>query len=667
MAHWLGTKRIAFLPVSRPSFDLPGSLVGAAWQQQIQSRIYYWPDALRGVDVSLRNYIQTISQGRADIEGVVQEMYTLDRRDVPPDFLASQFEQSFRDQGFDAAALVMNGGQGAGTSTAPGYWARFAMAEGVGVWAMELTHVLCLYMDLYTNDRPHDLNNYDNMDCSCGTHPTAYTKVQLGWLDPSAIVVDSARSSQFDLHTLGLVQPPPPGRVTAVQINAGGNPLFVEARQRVDQYDGGNQWNWNASLNVGGIPNEGVIVYELAGVENPSTPFPGEVDPLIRLLTQAALVPGQSITSSSGVTVEVTGALMGGFSVSIVTKGWASFFRIDSGFAESRSAVAVIARNPDHLDLFVIAADGGVYSAYWDDASGWSLFFRTDAAFATTGNTSVASIARNPDHIDLFVSGKDGGVYSAYWDSASGWSSFFRVDATFATTGEASVTVVARNPDHLDLFVTAADGGIYSAYWDGASGWSSFFRVDASFSTTAGNSVTAIARNPDHLDLFVTGGDGGIYSAYWDSASGWSSFFRVDVAFATAVGTSVTGIARNPDHLDLFVTAANGGIHSAYWDSASGWSSFFRVDAAFATAAGASVAAIARNPNHLDLFVTGSDGGIYSAYWDSTDGWSSFFRFDSGFAKGRSSVAVIARNPDHMDLFVTGNDGGIYSAYWDGA
>jgi hypothetical protein len=464
MPAWLGTKRVAFLPVSRPSFDLPGSPQGAAWMQQIESRIYYWPDAQRGVDVSLRNYLHTISQGRADIEGVVQEVYTLDRKDVPPDFLASTFEQSFRDQRFDAAALVMNGGQGAGTSTAPGFWARFAMAEGVGVWMMELTHVLALYMDLYTNDRANDLNSYDNMDCSCGTHPTAYTKVQLGWLDPSAIVVDSAQSSQFDLHSLGLVQPPPPGRVTAVQVKTSGNPLFVEARQRVDQYDGGNQWNWNSSLNVGGIPNEGVIVYELAGVENPTTPFPGEIDPLIRLLTQAALAPGQSVTSNSGVTVQVTAALMGGFSVSIVTKGWASFFRIDDGFAQGRSSVTVVVRNPDHMDLFVTGNDGGIYSAYWDSASGWSSFFRIDTGFVKS-SSAVNVVARNPDHMDLFVTGVDGGIYSDYWDSASGWSSFIRIDSGFAK-GSSAVNVVARNPDHMDLFVTGNDGGIYSAYWD---------------------------------------------------------------------------------------------------------------------------------------------------------------------------------------------------------
>jgi hypothetical protein len=238
-------------------------------------------------------------------------VFPLNRRDVPPDFLAPQFEQQFRNEGFDAAALVMLGGPGAGQASGlPGYWTRFVMVEGVGVWAMELTHAIAGYADLYTNDRANDLNGFDNMDCACGTHPTAYTKVQLGWLDGSAIVVDAATSADFELHTLGLIQPAPAGRCTAVRIQTSGNPLFIEARQRVDQFDGRNGWN-----NVG-ISSEGVIVYELAGVENPNAP-PSETDPLIRLLTQTALVPGASFTSRSGVTVRVTAALAGGFAVSI--------------------------------------------------------------------------------------------------------------------------------------------------------------------------------------------------------------------------------------------------------------------------------------------------------------------------------------------------------------
>ena len=87
-------------------------------------------------------------------------------------------------------------------------------------------------------------------------------------------------------------------------------------------------------------------------------------------------------------------------------------------------------------------------------------------------------MARNPDHLDLFVTGTDGGIYSIYWDDASGWgSSWFRIREGIAEVGS-PVTAMARTPDHLDLFVTGTDGGIYSIYWDANSGRpDSWFRL----------------------------------------------------------------------------------------------------------------------------------------------------------------------------------------------
>lgn len=314
--NWEGTKRVAFVPVDRGRFnDFPPP---PNWEQAIEERIYCSLSD-RSVNNSLRDYIHTVSNGVADIEGSVQPVQQVGVKDVPPGFLDSELGPGLRAQGFDAAALVMLGNRPVGQAEAPGFWVRVSHHEPVGVWAMELTHTLCYYMDLYTNDTANDLNSFDNMDCSCGTHPTAYTKAQIGWVDPSLIALDSLPDETFDLYSAGLVLPPPSGRTAAVQIQSSGNPLFVESRQRLDQYDGGHgptgqNDDWGNST---GIASEGVIVYELAGVENPTTPFPGEIDPLIRLHTQQALQPGQKWTSPSGIVVSVTAALVGGFRVTI--------------------------------------------------------------------------------------------------------------------------------------------------------------------------------------------------------------------------------------------------------------------------------------------------------------------------------------------------------------
>ena len=664
MPTWLGTKRVAFLPVSRPSFDSPGSPQGTDWQKQIENRIYYWPDAQRGVDVSLRTYLHTISQGRADIEGEVQDVYTLDRKDVPPDFLASTFEQKFRDQRFDAAALVMNGGPSTGTASTPGYWARFAMVEGVGVWMMELTHVLTWYMDLYTNDRGHDLNNFDNMDCSCGTHPTAYTKVQLGWLDPSAIVVDTATNSQFDLHTLGLVQPPRPGRVTAVQIKTGGNPLFVEARQRVDQFDGGNQWNWNNNLGFGGIPNEGVIVYELAGVENPTTPFPGEIDPLIRLLTQAALVPGQSVTSDTGVSVQVTAALTGGFSVAIVNpNNWDPWSSVAEGRSIPGAPVTAIALANERFALFLADPNGGIYTATGNAAQGWGPGWSSVAEGSSTPGAPVTAVALANERFALFIADPNGGIYTATGNAAQGWGAGWSSVAEGRSMPGAPVAAIALANERFALFLADPNGGIYTATGNATQGWGAGWSSVAEGRSMPGAPVTAIALANERFALFLADPNGGIYTATGNAAQGWGAGWSSVAEGRSLPGAPVAAIPLANERFALFLADPNGGIYTATGSAAQGWGAGWSSVAEGRSTPGASVTSIALANERFALFLADTSGGIYTATGNATEGfgagWSSV---SAGRSMPGAPVTAVALTNERFAVFLADPNGGIYTA-----
>jgi hypothetical protein len=225
-------------------------------------------------------------------------MQVLDQQDVPANALDGQLGSQLRSQGFDAAAIVMLGGPGAGTTA--GFWVRFVMLEGVGVWAMEFMHSLTAFADLYPFGG--NMRAFDEMHCSCGTHPSAYTKSAVGWLDASAIADNAGGGVAYDLHSIGLVQPPPSGRWAAVRIGSQVPYLMVEARQKVDQFDHN-------------VPSEGVIVYRvqttdpLGNAQNDTAP--------IALLTTTAITPGQSFASDTNVKVQVVKALPGGFSIKV--------------------------------------------------------------------------------------------------------------------------------------------------------------------------------------------------------------------------------------------------------------------------------------------------------------------------------------------------------------
>lgn len=296
---WTGSKKIAFIPVHRPSFDSPPP---ADWVAQIEARVYFDPDA-RG-DRSLRAYLHAASSGLARLEGHVQAMVTIDQDDVPVDALEARLGPALRAQGFDAACIVMRGGVGAGTAEGGGFWARFVMVEDVGVWAMELLHVVTGYLDLYFSNDPNgvDLGGFDEMACNCGTHPTAFTKIALGWLDPGAVAAHVGAARDYALYAIGGLQPPPPARRAAVRIAVGRSTFWVEARQASDHFDAG-------------VPSFGVIVYEVAAADlDPSS----NTRPLIYLRTPTALAVGDRFQDDgAGLRVEVSAELPGGYAVTI--------------------------------------------------------------------------------------------------------------------------------------------------------------------------------------------------------------------------------------------------------------------------------------------------------------------------------------------------------------
>ena len=318
---WIGRKKIAFIPLHRPNAHPPDDPIPADWPGEILRRVYYDPNAFPGLpDRSLRTYIHRVSSGLADLDATVLPMQVLDQQDVPPDALESQVVEinmngavfsgplgpSLRAHGFNAAALVMLGKPPTGQGQQGGFWARFDMSETLGTWAMELMHCLTSMWDLYPFGG--NMAEYDNMAGAGGTHPSAWTKRAIQWLDPAAIAQHVGRTIEYDLHGVSLVQPPPHDRVSGVQIGSTVPYLMVEARKKADQFDGI-------------IPKEGVIVYRVQTTDPFGVPQ-NQLAPLALLTLNAAgsrsaLAVGESLTTDTGVVVQVTSALPGGYHVRI--------------------------------------------------------------------------------------------------------------------------------------------------------------------------------------------------------------------------------------------------------------------------------------------------------------------------------------------------------------
>src|SRR5262245_34149724 len=181
MPTWVGTKRIAVIPAvvaNDGRFQPPP----ANWEELISRRLFYDPDE-NGFDRSLRNYIFTISYGRARLDADI-----LGRVEIGPCDVGGAVNVTRAAANYDAAAGIFtqntlcNGWAQYGdpfpfnppipdnNNRLFGYF-RVSMSDPMGVWAMELLHAITWSGDLYgAADSP---GRFDEMDCACATHPSA--------------------------------------------------------------------------------------------------------------------------------------------------------------------------------------------------------------------------------------------------------------------------------------------------------------------------------------------------------------------------------------------------------------------------------------------------------------------------------------------------------------
>lgn len=277
---WQGVRRVAFIPVSNSQVD---GTVPSDFVERVYRRAFVDPDPVSGADGSLKAYIHQVSSGRASLTGHVFPPVVAPDTDVvgagldslPSIKLPFPFETTIPLHGFDFAMVVLPHSEGphrGGYAWYPGsrvngvsFYCRTALfnsrtltaPQSIGVWAMELLHIICRFGDLYFSVPA--LGQFDVMSCACGTHPTAYTKTEFGWLDPGATAVhDLGTTEEYALSAVSFPQPPPPGRRVAVRVKSqvDSSYFMIEARKRSDIYE-------RQSGVSAGIPSEGVLVYQV--------------------------------------------------------------------------------------------------------------------------------------------------------------------------------------------------------------------------------------------------------------------------------------------------------------------------------------------------------------------------------------------------------------------
>jgi len=669
---WIGRKKIAFIPVYRPNVpppDPPDS-IPADWKSDILRRVVFDPDSLTVADRSLRAYIRAASSGQADLDAVVMPMVVIDRKDIRlehPD--VQQLGAAMRAQGFDAAALVMLGLPGAGTSELGGFLARFVMKEPVGVWAMELMHVLTGFDDIRCrpalvdcqNNPTADIGFFDEMAYSGGQHPTAYTKRSINWLDATAVTQHIGLKKEYDLHAVGLPQPPPTGRTTAVQIGTQVPYMMVEARMMVDQFESKSQPEL-------GIPSTGVIVYRVQTTSPHGSPQDSRIP--VFLLTPTALAPGASFTAENGVTVQVISALPGGYRIRLEDP---------SQHVVDRSAEYGTPPAAGPPTACVVPGLSSHNIAYRDTA--WQLHELWRDAQGATGTTNLTANAGAPKatgtpfaYVDttrntviLLYRGEDGTVRSLYWSTGPvGHDDLGGFAHAPKAVGNPVGYYVQPTDEHHVVYRTG-DGNLNELNWTGVAPVSYGGNLTAAISAprAAGDPTAFVDAAGVNLVVYRSV-DGHIFGLYWTNGPSGLDNLSGFAGTPQAAGDPVAYYTPHNDMHQVVYRAADGHIYELYWPGiapVSGWD--LTVPAGAPAATGNLAAYYSAGTNTKHVFYRSADGRLHEIWWVPGTPPSHVDLSVYGTPKAADRPAAFTvEGPNTQHVTYRGTDNHIYEVTW---
>jgi hypothetical protein len=342
--------------------------------------------------------------------------------------------------------------------------------------------------------------------------------------------------------------------------------------------------------------------------------------------------------------------------------------------------ITAVARDADHVDLFVVGDDQQVYTIGRDAKGTWGAWTPIPGLQINVDQSSnhdpipvIAAVARDADHIDLFATGQDtqDHIYTAGWSSSGGWTGWTQLgDLAADTYGERAVpAAVARDADHIDLFVQPNDAKMYTLRWRSGTWDAAWAPVADTGGPIANNGahIAAVARDDDHLDVLLTGmrpdgsGTTAVITSGWRTGAGfrpWSAIGTTDMMEPSVVAV----VARTSEVLVAFVTAKDGSsILTASRDS--DWNEWTPIPDPYSLVEKGAVPLVVKRDNgFIHVFARGASGGIYTT-WSASDGvWQEWVGVAAAdFAAGSRFLTALATPDDHLELYAFGTDGRLYT------
>jgi hypothetical protein len=311
---------------------------------------------------------------------------------------------------------------------------------------------------------------------------------------------------------------------------------------------------------------------------------------------------------------------------SIANDNWQVLPVAGPGAASAGSPLAVTTRfDTQQLGVFWFGDDGAVWTGWSDpniDSGAWHSLAITGPA-AAAPNSQLIALTRFGTQLDVFWVAGDGSVWTAFADPSIANDSWQLVQMTLpglAAPGSAVAVTTRFDVQQLDAFWLGPDGTMWSAFADPTinnGAWQAF-PIPGAAAAAPGSPVTALTRFGSQLDVFWIAGDGSVWTAFADpniDNDSWQTFPISSAGVASPSSPLAATTRFDVGQLDVFWWATDGTVWTAVADPTvnnGDWQAFPLPGGALA-ASDSPITALTRYGVELDVFWIASDRTIWSA------------------------------------------------------
>lgn len=306
---------------------------------------------------------------------------------------------------------------------------------------------------------------------------------------------------------------------------------------------------------------------------------------------------------------------------------WSQWVNVRDITIQPEAPLSAVNRRPNTIDIFTIFPDNQVYTAAWQDNTGWIGWWNIPG-MTVSANTPITSVSSSMENLDIFLTADDGFAYTAGWDPARGWRGWWKIGSKRIIRG-IPVSAVSRSVQMLELFAIEENGNLlYNNFTALSQEWSEW--------TDYGNpglplvDVFAIKSTNSRMHSIAIQSDGHIFCRQIDidTVLNWTDWSPVGT-ITVGTGRTVTGASRNGKGICLFTCDKDNKLYTTEWDSTANSKNTFQNWQLMADniTPGTPVSCAARTDGTIDLFVI-KNGLKYYSKSSSASVWSKFEKVD---------------------------------------